>query len=102
MEQFNLREYYEHQVEWYKREIEWETKQIEYHTDQLQRSRKEDREFIEWVQHNPNYTDKEKVEIKSYVSSKTKQNLAHRKHYYLSRKKDRAKLAKYEKLLADC
>ena len=102
MEQFNLREYYEHQVEWYKREIEWETKQIEYHTDQLQRSRKEDREFIEWVRHNPNYTDKEKVEIKSYVSSKTKQNLAHRKHYYLSRKKDRAKLAKYEKLLADC
>ena len=102
MEQFNYREFYEHQVEWYKREVEWDTKQIEYYTNELQRIRKEHREFIELAQQNPNYTYKEKVEMKSYVSSKTKQNLANRKHYYLRRKKDRANLAKYEKLLADC
>ena len=102
MEQFNYREFYEHQVEWYKRDIEWNTKQIEYYTDQLQRSRKEDREFIEWVQQNLNYTDREKLEINKYISNETKQNLAHRKHYYLSRKRGRANLAKYEKLLADC
>lgn len=100
MTSIDIKAFYEEQIKWYKHETEWDTKQIEWYTEALQKSRKEDREFIEWVQQNPNYTDEEKAGMKSFVSSDTKQNLAIRRRYYLMRKRDRAQLAKYEKMLA--
>lgn len=101
MEQFDFKAFYEEQIKWYKKEIEWCTDQIEWYTRQLQRCREEDREFVEWVQQNPNYTDEEKAAIRNFVPKETKANLAMRKRYYLSRKNARARLARYEKELAN-
>jgi hypothetical protein len=101
MTQFNYREFYEGQIEWYKKEIEWCTEQIEWYTRQLERCREEDREFVEWVQQNPNYTDEEKANVAKWVPKETKANLAMRKRYYRSRKNARARLARYERELAN-
>lgn len=96
-----IKKFYEHHVEWYANEIVWDSKQIAYYTEQLARSRKEDREFVEWIQQNPNYTDEEKARYKGHASKETKEYIAYRNKYYANRRKDTKSLAKYKKELAN-
>lgn len=96
-----IKKFYERQVEWYEKEIVWVTEQIAWYTEQLARSRKEDREFVEWIQQNPNYTEEEKARYKNYASKETKEYIAYRNRYYANRRKDTKTLAKYKKDLAN-
>ena len=87
-------------IEWYTKQLKWDYEQIEWYTKQLKRTREEDREFIEWVMANPNYTSEEKEANKSYASSTTRDYTKWRNYYYKQRKRDRAQLAFYESELA--
>lgn len=92
--------YYAHQVEWYKGQVEFDTNSIKFYGDQLKLSRKEDREFSEWVMENPNYTEAEKLMFKDFVSKETKFNERTRRQYYERRKRDQKMLEYYETELA--
>ena len=98
-----MREFYESQVKFYKKSIEYSTNHIGFLTGQLERSRKEDRELVEWVW-SRGVVDKFEMQIYGtgkYQSTETHKLLLERRREYLRRKKEEAKLQKYEKLLAN-
>ncbi len=105
MRDLNLKEFYQKQVEWYKHEIEWETEQIAWETEQVKRSRKADRELVEYVW-SKGPVEKIDMEIygkngKGYKGKDTKQHLAYRKKYYLRRKRYMKSLAEYQRKLEE-
>jgi len=103
MEQFNWKEFYEHQVGFYTKEVEFYDRQIESLTRQLDRRRKEDRETTEYVWNRGVLTEIE-MEIwgdGKYESVETHKILLERRKYYLNRKRDRNKLENYKRHLAE-
>ena len=97
----DIKKFYEEQIEWHKDQVEWCSEQIEWYTKWLKRSREEDREFVEWVNQNPNYSEIEKASFANYKSSDTKENEKYRHEYYARRKHHRQSVASYERMLAE-
>ena len=97
----DIKKFYEEEIKWHKDQIEWCGEQIEWYGNWLKRSRKEDREFIEWVFQNPNYSDEEKATYTNYKSRETEENEKYRRQYYTRRKKHVQDVAKYERMIAE-
>lgn len=95
--------WYREQIEWNKKVIGWCNREIEYLTRELERSRKDDRELVEWVWSKGVVTE---WEIRTYgngskyQSTETHKNLLARRREYLKRKKANKEIARYERLLA--
>lgn len=101
MAELDMREFYEKQVAWYKRQVEFDNEQIEWDNSMIKRSRKADRELLEYVW-NKGPLNKWQAEIfdpKKYVGSETKQYIADRRRWYRMRKRDLRNLQDYQRRL---
>lgn len=97
------KKFYERQIEWYKGEVEWQTKQIEWMTRDLERSRKDDKELLEFVWNKgvlQSWEMRTYGDPKKYESARTHKLKLQRRRAYLKRKKDEQEVKHYMAKLA--
>jgi hypothetical protein len=102
MTDISMREFYEKEVAWYKHQVEFDEQEIAWDNEQLKRSRKEDRELLEYVWSKGPLTEWHKAiygDPKKYQSPETKKILASRRRWYRMKKRDLRNLQDYQKRL---